>query len=217
MSALAAGRSAASALPAVSPTDESGRWLEVREAALTLFSERGYQATTMKDLATTLGMQAPSLYNHVVSKQEILRRIMTGGMARLLAYQQEALAGADSPTEQLRAMTEAHVLLHVHHRRSVIVVNREIDNLEEPTRYEVRAQRDVYEQRFRAVIQCGVEERAFTVDSVKLASFAIIEMATSVTVWFSEGGPLSAEQVAREFGRMALRIVGAEAPSELLH
>jgi AcrR family transcriptional regulator len=201
------------ALAIASLPDESGRWLDVREAALTLFSERGYQATTMKDLATMLGMQAPSLYNHVVSKQEILRRIMLGGMARLLARQQEALAAGQTPAERLRAMTEAHVLIHIHHRRSAMVVNREIDNLEEPTRNEVRAQRDIYEQGFRGVIQRGVEERAFTVDSVKLASFAIIEMATSVTVWFSEGGPLSAEQVAREFGRMALRIVGARAGS----
>ena len=201
------------ALAIASLPDESGRWLDVREAALTLFSERGYQATTMKDLATMLGMQAPSLYNHVVSKQEILRRIMLGGMARLLARQQEALAAGQTPAERLRAMTEAHVLIHIHHRRSAMVVNREIDNLDEPTRNEVRAQRDIYEQGFRGVIQRGVEERAFTVDSVKLASFAIIEMATSVTVWFSEGGPLSAEQVAREFGRMALRIVGARAGS----
>jgi AcrR family transcriptional regulator len=209
MSASAAGSPTPSVLAIESPADENGRWTDVREAALTLFSERGYQATTMKDLATMLGMQAPSLYNHVVSKQEILRRIMTGGMARQLARQQEALAAAGAPTEQLRAMTEAHVLVHIHHRRSAMVVNREIDRLEEPVRNEVRAQRDSYEQGFRAVIQRGVEERAFAVDSVKLASFAIIEMATSVTVWFRESGPLSAEHVAREYGEMALRIVGA--------
>jgi AcrR family transcriptional regulator len=189
--------------------DASGRWLDVQEAALTMFSERGYHGTTMKHVAALLGVQAPSLYNHVVSKQEILQRIMTTGMRRLTAYQEEALASSTDPPAQLLAMTEAHVLMHIRHRRSAMVGDREINNLEEPTQREVRAQRDAYERRYRGVIQRGVDEGSFTVDSVKLASFAIIEMSTSVTVWFNPDGPLSPEEVAHEYGEMALRIVGA--------
>jgi AcrR family transcriptional regulator len=189
--------------------DIGGRWLDVQEAALSLFSERGYHGTTMKHVAGVLGVQAPSLYNHVVSKQEILQRIMTTGMRRLMSYQDEALATSSEPRAQLRAMTEAHVLMHIRHRRSAMVGDREINNLEEPTQSEVRAQRDAYERRFRAVIQEGLDEGVFTVDSVKLASFAIIEMATSVTVWFKEDGPLTPDEVAHEYGEMALRIVGA--------
>lgn len=190
-------------------TETSGRWLELQEAALTLISQRGYHGTTMKHVASALGVQAPSLYNHVVSKQEILQRIMTGGMRRLMDYQDEALAGSEGPRDQLRAMTEAHVLLHIRHRRSAMVGDRELGNLEEPTQSAVRSQRDAYERRFRAVIQRGADDGLFSVKSVKLASFAIIEMATSVTVWFNEGGPLSPDEVAREYGEMALRIVGA--------
>src|ERR1700742_493343 len=93
--------------------DPGGRWLDVQEAALTLFSERGYHGTTMKHVAAVLGVQAPSLYNNVVSKQEILQRIMTTGMRRLSANQEEALASSAVPVEQLRAMTEAHVLIHI--------------------------------------------------------------------------------------------------------
>jgi AcrR family transcriptional regulator len=192
--------------------DASGRWLDVQEAALTMFSERGYHGTTMKHVAALLGVQAPSLYNHVVSKQEILQRIMTNGMRRLTGYQEEALASSTEPPEQLRAMTEAHVLMHIRHRRSAMVGDREINNLEEPTQREVRAQRDAYERRYRGVIQRGADEGSFTVESVKLASFAIIEMSTSVTVWFNPEGPLSPEEVAREYGEMALRIVGAGSP-----
>jgi AcrR family transcriptional regulator len=192
-----------------SEPDPGGRWLDVQEAALTLFSERGYHGTTMKHVAAVLGVQAPSLYNHVVSKQEILQRIMTTGMRRLSANQEEALASSPAPVEQLRAMTEAHVQIHIHHRRSAMVGDREIGNLEEPTQREVRAERDAYERRFRAVIQHGVDDGSFTVGSVKLASFAIIEMATSVAVWFKEDGPLTPDDVAREYGEMAIKIVGA--------
>jgi AcrR family transcriptional regulator len=187
-----------------------GRWPDVREAALTLFSRLGYHGTTMKHVANELGVRAPSLYNHIGSKQEILQRIMVIGMQRLIAYQDAAIASTDDVSEQLRRMTGAHVLVHIRHRRSAMVGDRELNNLEEPSLSEVRAQRELYESRFRAVIQRGVAEERFAVESTKLASFAIIEMASSVSVWFREDGPLPDYVVADEYGAMALRIVGAK-------
>lgn len=192
-------------------TATTGRWNDVQEAALTLLSERGYHGTTMKLLAGLLGVQAPSLYNHIGSKQEILARIMTTGMERLMAKQEEALAASDDPADQLRAMTEAHVLVHIRHRRSAMIGDRELGNLEEPTASYLHGLRDAYERHYRATVERGAEQGKFTVDSPKLASFAIIEMASSVSVWFNEAGPLTDEDVAREYGKMALRIVGADA------
>ncbi len=198
----------ASAAPA-GPT--TGRWNDVAEAALTLFSERGYHGTTMKHVAAELGVQAPSLYNHVGSKQEILARIMKTGMERMIARQDEALASTDDPVEQLRLMTEAHVLVHTSHRRSALIGDRELRNLEEPARTEQRGRRELYERRFRDTIERGSLNGSFRVNSPKLASFAIIEMATSVAVWFRDDGPLTEADVAKEYGEMALRIVGVAA------
>lgn len=188
----------------------AGRWPDVREAALTLFSRLGYHGTTMKDVAKELGVRAPSLYNHIESKQEILQRIIQTGMARLLSYQEMALESTDDVHEQVRRMTAAHVLIHIRHLRSAVVGDRELANLEEPTQSEVRAQRELYEARFRAVIERGVAEGHFHLNSSKLASFAIIELAGSVSAWFREDGPLSDFDVAAEYAQMALRIVGAE-------
>lgn len=191
--------------PAQAP---SGRWNDVQEAALTLLSERGYHGTTMKLLAGRMGVQAPSLYNHVGSKQEILARIMVAGMERLMGRQDDALASSENPSDQLRAMTEAHVLVHIRHRRSAMIGDRELSNLEDPHRKYLGELRDRYERRYRDTIERGVARGAFRVDSAKLASFAIIEMASSVSVWFREDGPLTDLDVAREYGKMALRIVG---------
>ncbi|HST42652.1 MAG TPA: TetR/AcrR family transcriptional regulator [Conexibacter sp.] len=193
---------------ATAPREGTGRWNDVAEAALTLFSDRGYHGTTMKHVAAELGVQAPSLYNHVGSKQEILARLMKTGMERMIAKQDEALASTDDVVEQLRRMTEAHVLVHTSHRRSALIGDRELRNLEEPARTEQRGRRELYERRFRDTIERGVLQGAFKVNSAKLASFAIIEMATSVAVWFRDEGPLSETDVAHEYGEMALRIVG---------
>lgn len=189
-----------------------GRWPEVREAALTLFSELGYHGTTMKHVGEALDVRAPSLYNHVDSKQEILRRLFTAGMDRLLAYQDMALASTSDTPEQLRRMTASHVLLRIRHQRSAAVADRELASLEEPTRSAVGAQRERYEARFRDVIERGVAEGVFEARSPKLASFAIIELASSVSRWFRNDGPLSDYDVASEYAGMALRIVGAVRP-----
>ena len=94
-------------------TNGSVRADDVRDAALTLFAARGYHGTSMKDIAAALGLQAPSLYNHVESKQSLLQEIMLGSMQRLVREQQAVLATTKDVTEQLRrAMEGARPLSH---------------------------------------------------------------------------------------------------------
>ncbi len=180
---------------------------EVKTAAAELFAVRGYRATTMRHIASALGIQAPGLYNHVGSKQEILRDIMVGVMTDLLAEQRAALQSTNDPAEQVRRVIESHVRYHCRHQRATVVGNREIPNLEEPSRSTVISQRDEFERNFRAVIQRGVADGRFAVGSARLASYAILEMGIGVATWFREDGELSEAQVAYEYGEMALRIL----------
>ncbi len=180
---------------------------EVKAAAAELFAVRGYHATTMRHIASALGIQAPGLYNHVDSKQEILRDIMVGVMTDLLAEQRAALQSTNDAAEQVRRVIESHVRYHCRHQRATVVGNREIPNLEEPSRSLVISQRDEFEREFRAVIERGVAEGRFAVGSARLASYGILEMGIGVATWFREDGELSESQVAYEYGEMALRIL----------
>ena len=192
--------------PARSPVHPS----QVREAALTLFAERGYRATTMSDVADALGIRAPSLYNHVGSKHELLREIMVGTMERLLADHGVAVASTVDVVEQLRRATEAHVRYHARHQREAFVGNREIRALEPEVRAAVLARRAEYERGFRALIERGAESGRFSVESPRLASYSILEMGIGVATWFRDDGPLSEAEVAYHYGEFALRLVGAE-------
>jgi AcrR family transcriptional regulator len=62
-----------------------GRLEEVREAALTLFAERGYRAIMMRAIGEVLGLRGPRLYNHMGSMQKLLRDIVLSTMGHLLA------------------------------------------------------------------------------------------------------------------------------------
>lgn len=186
------------------------RRLDVREAALSLFAERGYHGTTMNDIAAELGMRAPSLYNHVPSKQEILRDIMVETQAQLLDEFERAVAGADGPEQRLEHAVEAFVLHHLRNRREALVGNREVSSLGEPARTQVVDGRRRHVRAIRDLIDEGRKAGVFAVDDSTVAAFTMLEMSVATARWFRDDGPLSADEVARQYGQFALRIAGAD-------
>jgi len=181
--------------------------LAVRAAALTLFADRGYRATTMADIGAALGMRGPSLYRHVRSKQELLSEIMIETMHTLIADQKAAVEASDDVVVQLRRLVEAHVRFHARNREHAFVGNREIDSLENPARQLVLDLRRNYERGLRAVIERGRDADRFDVADPRLASYAILDMGIGVAAWFRSDGPRSVEQVAYTYADQAVRMV----------
>ncbi len=185
------------------------RLLDVRDAALTLFAERGYRGTTMRDIAEALGIQAPSLYNYVRSKNELLRDIMFGMMSRAHADFRSAVGGTDDVAEQLRLATEAHARLPIRYRREVLITNKEILSLDEPDQALLSETRVEYERGFRTLIERGCASGRFSVASPRMASFAILEMSNGLATWYRQYGPLEENDIVPHYGEYALRIVRA--------
>jgi AcrR family transcriptional regulator len=190
--------------PAIARADE------IRSAALALFTRLGYEATTMADIGAELGIRGPSLYKHVTSKQDLLLQIMTSTMNALLAGCRAAVATTADPVERLRRATEAHVRYHARHRLEAFVGNREIRSLVEPHRSMVLALRAEYESCFRDLVNAGVEAGCFHVASVRLASYAILDLGMGVSAWFREDGELSEDTIVWQYSEFALRMVGAD-------
>ncbi|MEV0774329.1 TetR/AcrR family transcriptional regulator [Streptomyces sp. NPDC050433] len=190
-------------------TSPADRRVAIRLAALRLFAVQGYRATTMTDIGAAVGIRGPSLYKHVASKHELLAEIMTGTMEQLIADNDAAVAGTDDVREQLRRSVEAHIRYHARHRLEAFVGNREIGNLEQPDQARVLGRRGDYERRFRELIERGVRDGAFDVPSARIASYSILDMGIGVASWFNEGGEFSVDQLAYQYGDMALRIVNA--------
>jgi AcrR family transcriptional regulator len=192
-----------------SASEADDRRAAIRQAALRLFATQGYRATTMADIGSTVGIRGPSLYKHVTSKQELLGEIMSGTMARLIEGFQDAVASTDDVREQLRRAVEAHVRYHARHRYEAFVGNREIANLAQPARDRLLRRRGDYEGGLRRLIERGAAEGVFTVRSTRLASYSILDMGIGVATWFREDGEFSADQLAYQYGDLALRVVGA--------
>jgi AcrR family transcriptional regulator len=180
----------------------------VHEAALTLFAQRGYHGTALRDVADLVGIRTPSLYNHIESKQELLRGILLTTTEQVWADFRAAVEGVTDVSERLRRAVVTYALRHALHRREALIVNRDVASLEEPARSTVMALRRRHEQAVRAIIVEGAEAGVFQVADPFLASFGILEMCVSVARWFDPAQALSAEQIAVEHGVFALRLVG---------
>jgi AcrR family transcriptional regulator len=179
----------------------------VLDAALTLFAERGYHGTAVSQIAGRLGIRTPSLYNHMRSKQELLRTLVEQTLDEVLADFHAAVTGTDDPVVQLREATRVYARRHATHRREALLVNRDTASLAEPALSAMRERRREHERAVRSIITRGIASGTFAVGNAGLASFAILEMSVSIARWFRADGPRTPEQVADEYAGFALRIV----------
>lgn len=184
----------------------------IRDVALRLFSTHGYEGTSMRQIASEVGVNAASLYNHYPSKQSILAAICDQTMRELLEGQDGALPNApttpEEVTSQLMAFVRMHTIYHIHNSRACRIINRQLGSLAEPERSSAFDMRDRYEHRLREVIEKGVETGAFSVPDPRLASYAILAMGMHVSVWYSETGRLTPTEIVRGHERLALQTLG---------
>ncbi len=182
--------------------------LAIHEAALHLFAERGYEATTMKAIAERVGIGAPAIYNHVDSKQALLRAIVKGTIQRLIDDAHRAIDSTDDVQEQLRRAVRSHVEFHATNRLKMFVSEREITSLEEPARTRQIAYREEYVGIFERLVERGIAQRRFDVSHPKIATYAILQMGMAVAVWYRSSGELTPADVGDLYAEYAVRMVG---------
>jgi AcrR family transcriptional regulator len=209
-SATASGRGTRPELPRRGRAAQAAdRAEQVRAAALELFAAQGYRATTVDEIGARVGIRGPSVYKHFRSKQELLVDIVVGTTDALLTAQRAVVRSAGDAREQLRLAVEAHVRFHAEHPREAFVAGREVDGLPEPHRSEVLRKQAEYERRLRRLVETGVRDGVFAVESPRLAAYAILDMGASVAGWFRPGGPVGRDELATRYAEFALRLVGA--------
>ena len=184
----------------------------IRKAGLRLIFEHGYEAMSLRQLAAEVGIQAGSLYNHISTKQELLFDLIQDHINELLRQLDRALDGKQAPEERLRAFVAFHVTYHMTRKREVFIANSELRSLE-PRNYEaIVALRGAYEQRLAAILADGVEQGAFEVGDIQVATFAIIALLTGLCSWYRPGGRLTREAIVAAHEKLVLSGVSPLAP-----
>ncbi|MFC4456690.1 TetR/AcrR family transcriptional regulator [Deinococcus sonorensis] len=179
---------------------------QIYRTAARLFSEAGYRATSMRDIAAALQLKAGSLYSHIESKEELL----WGIVSRVADEFDEALgpSGASDapPAERLRAALVAYTGVVTRNLEYAAVLFSEWRQLPPERQAQITRRRDAVEQVFRRILQDGVAAGVFLPDTdVKLTAVLALSGANWLPHWFNPAGDLSPEQVADRFGTLLLR------------
>jgi len=178
----------------------------VRDAALCLFAREGFAATSMRQIAAEVGVQAGALYLYTPDKQTLLFDLMRGHLEELLADWQPPDRG---PQAQLEDFARHHIRFHLDRPELVFIAYMELRNLEPANFAVIEGLRREYENRLEDVLKTGVAEGVFVVPDTKLATMAIIAMLTGVTTWFRDGGRLDRAAVEGIYWDMVRKAVAA--------
>ncbi|AIY03092.1 hypothetical protein ART_3493 [Arthrobacter sp. PAMC 25486] len=179
----------------------------IREGAAKLFFERGYDATTLRQVASSAGLKVGSLYNHIDSKEHLLQQIMGGIIDDLLERVQDAVAaakGGDS-VDLLQAALAEHITFHAERAQEVFIGNAELRSLPQDARELVIKKRTDYELFLeKLVAEAGNDDLADIIDA-KIHVYSFVAQATHIAGWFKQGGRYSLNDIVRIYTRLALR------------
>jgi AcrR family transcriptional regulator len=184
------------------------------EAARRLFWEKGYNATSMREIAIAYGCRPANIYNFFSDKEEILFEVLREEMEQII-HPIKHLEEDDgsSPVEQLKFIIESHLKVTLSYRRSAkLLFDVALDSLSPSKRKKIVDFRDTYDRIIRKVIHRGIDTGHFPEVDVRLAGFMIASMITRTRIWFHSKKGVSVSELSdfiSEFAFNGLRGSGA--------
>ena len=179
-------------------------------AAVEAFAERGYHATTTRDIAGRAGMSPAALYIHYKTKEELLHRISRIGHEKALEILRTAAGREGTAAERLADAVSSFVRWHAGGRTTARVVQYELDSLGPDARAEILALRRQVDAEVRGIVEDGVADGSFDVSDVKGTTLAILSLCIDVARWFSLDGPRTPDEVGALYADLVLRMVGSK-------
>lgn len=178
-------------------------------AAVEAFAERGFHATTTRDIASRAGMSPAALYIHYRTKEELLYQISRVGHERSVRILTEAADSATGPAGRLAAAVHAFVRWHAERHTTARVVQYELNALAEEHYAEIVALRRRSEEILRGILADGAATGEFTVTDLRGTALAVLSLCIDVARWFRSGGSRSPEEIGALYADLVLRMVGA--------
>lgn len=179
------------------------------EAAVEAFAEKGFTATTTRDIASRAGMSPAAVYVHHDSKEDLLFHVSLEGHRAALAVVESASAVDADPVARLRRLVHDFSLWHAVNSRVGRIVQYEFHALSDAHRAEIAELRRAIEHVAQEVLRAGVATGTFTVDDVAGTARSILSLSIDLVRWFDQERPARAEHVAALHADLAERMVRA--------
>ncbi|NUR96343.1 MAG: TetR/AcrR family transcriptional regulator [Kribbellaceae bacterium] len=175
--------------------------------AIDAFAERGYQATTTRDIASRAGMSPAALYVHYPSKERLLFEISLYGHNAALEVLRSAGTGP-TPADRLHSLVAAFTAWHAEHHTIARVVQYELAALSPEHLAEVATIRRAISAQIERVLADGVADGSFTVTDLPGTTLAVLSLSIDVARWYTphRGAPAT---LGKLYADLAERMVQA--------
>ncbi len=173
-------------------------------------SEKGYHATSMREIGDRARMSVANVYHYFESKHAILFRLMDENAQVLIDQLEAAIAAAPAgPHDQLVQATRAFATMHTTRRGLAFVTSSELRALDQESRDVVVQKRRRIEELFVEIVTAGQRDGTFLVEDVDLATRMLLDMTRSLASWYQPDGRLGPEEILAAYASAALLIVEA--------
>lgn len=178
---------------------------ELVDVAARIFHEKGYDATSIQDVAEALGILKGSIYYYIDSKEDLLFEVVQEVHETALANMERLRKLDVDPLVKLRMFVQEHVRHIIDNLVKAAVFFHDYGSLSSDRRQYIVRERDQYDRFLRRLIEEGQAQKVICADvNAKLASFAILGMMNWTYQWYRPGERLSADAIATGFADMVL-------------
>ncbi len=164
------------------------------------FAERGYHATSMRDLSRASGFSLAGIYHYVASKVELLFLIQDRCFAQVITGARDAVAGVEDPEARLAAFIHHHVVFFAAHMEEMKVLSHESDELEGTMRNQLRSRKRDYANLLLELLDAVPGSQV----SRQTAVYALFGMINWIYTWYHPTGPLPPDRLGEEMARLFL-------------
>jgi len=171
----------------------------IKKAALKLFSEKGYAATTMRQIAKKAGLASGSLYNHWQRKSDLLLDIHRNFVDEVIEKTKYRENDEQSCEEKLREVFKTFMKAIFKNKLSFKILLEQETFLPPEAKKEVMRNVDLLKEGFKGIIQLGIKRGEIREVDIKMATFCLFAMCNYTLRWIDPKGPYTYEEMGKIF------------------
>ncbi|WHZ00546.1 TetR/AcrR family transcriptional regulator [Neobacillus sp. YX16] len=180
---------------------------EILRSAAAVLIEKGYQGTTMEEIAAKLLMTKGSMYYYFKNKDDLLYQCHLMIMEICLDGIENVIDSDLTPVEKVRSAIKEHILLATSEKSMFMALSKPNHNFSDDQLKEVLKLRKSYSQYFDRIIHEGIDKQVFNHVDVRMVRLIILGALNWIQEWYDQNGPQSAEEISEAYASYLLKML----------
>ena len=172
-----------------------------------IFREKGYQGTTIEEIATRLKLTKGSIYYYVSSKEDLLYQCHEMIAETSIKQLQEIIDSDVSTKEKMINAIKSHIEYICSENSMFHLIERPSEISSPEIQKKIKEQRDRYERLFQNLIEEGVKSKLFIESDPKMMRLLILGALNTMARWYSPTGEKSTDELVDMFTSYIMRLL----------